>query len=605
MNGIKLKKCFPEIADAIIKEAEEAYNGMLILPGTMGKRFFVGNPIKWEDNPVGNKEYTYSLNRMGCLKVMAEAYTITGDEKYKNRVTSELRRWTDTVLPPSIDDVDAFSECSPWRALEVGGRGYNAWPVIIDAIPECRDILRESAAKHMEIIYNVSPKLWPKANHNHYLIENLGLLSFSVTYPELDKDQKYRNHAIRELGRCLKAQVTAEGAQIEGCPSYHNACLSLFALKSFILHEPIPLEIEKMYEHSIYSTMNIGGNFAIGDSHVGDNETVMLPSVSLYLATGDRSYLSKALHFDNSEMLMKEIAATIHRFNDYDKLKEDINAVLSEKHIIDLPLCAFQKSVGECFIRTGWEKEDISLSAIARSPIQNNHAHIDPLSFILTAFGKAFIMDPGIYTYKEGEDRYRYKSTRSHSTISINGKDAWQYISSWKYGPQKKSCIDNVAEIDGYHVIKMESECYENAIIKRTMALQKSTGILVIVDDINGLSDGDYAEVSFNVNSLSTVTGGRILYSEDPDANIKIETSKGILRTESCFYSPILDIENKTTMLRCRVDADGSSLLIPTVITPYKADMPEDAEILEEKGRITIKTGNLSLVYEKGEIHRC
>ncbi len=58
-------------------------------------------------------------------------------------------------------------------------------------------------------------------------------------------------------------------------------------------------------------------------------------------------------------------------------------------------------------------------------------------------------------------------------------------------------------------------------------------------------------------------------------------------------------------MLRCRVDADVSSLLIPTVITPYKADMPEDAEILEEKGRITIKTGNLSLVYEKGEIHRC
>ena len=126
MNGLKLKEHFPEIADAIIKEAEEAYNGMLILPGTMGKRFFVGNPIKWEDNPVGNKEYTYSLNRMGCLKAMAEAYSITRDEKYKDKVISELRRWTETVLPPPIENIEAFSECSPWRALEIGGRGYNA-----------------------------------------------------------------------------------------------------------------------------------------------------------------------------------------------------------------------------------------------------------------------------------------------------------------------------------------------------------------------------------------------------------------------------------------------------------------------------------------------
>ena len=604
MNGLKLKEHFPEIADAIIKEAEEAYNGMLILPGTMGKRFFVGNPIKWEDNPVGNKEYTYSLNRMGCLKAMAEAYSITRDEKYKDKVISELRRWTETVLPPPIENIEAFSECSPWRALEIGGRGYNAWPAIIDAIPECRELLRGSAAKHMEIIYNVSPKLWPKANHNHYLIENLGLLSLSVTYPELDKGLKYRNHAIRELDRCLKAQVTAEGAQIEGCPSYHNACLSLFALKSYILNEPIGPEIERMYEHSAYSTMNIGGNFAIGDSHEGDKETIMLPSVSLYLATGDRSYLSRALHFDSEDMLMKEIAASIHRFSDYDKLKADLNAVLSEEHTVSLPLCAFQKSVGECFIRTGWDKDDISLAAIARSPIQNNHAHIDPLSFILTAYGKALILDPGIYTYKEGEDRYRYKATGSHSTISINGRDAWKYISSWKYGPQKNSYMDRAVREDGYFMIRMVSECYENAVITRTMALFDEK-VLVIIDDIEGLRKGDYAEASFNINSLNAVIREGILYTEDADANIKIETSKGTLSLESSFHSPLLDIEEKTSMLRCKVNADGSNMMIPAVITPYKQEMEEAAEIIEEEGRIKIKTGRLSLVYEKGEIHKC
>ena len=75
-----------------------------------------------------------------------------------------------------------------------------------------------------------SPLAWPKADHNHYLMENLGLLCTACMFPELAEAEVWKQHAITELCRCMEAQVDEQGAQIEGCPSYHNGCVFWFAM---------------------------------------------------------------------------------------------------------------------------------------------------------------------------------------------------------------------------------------------------------------------------------------------------------------------------------------------------------------------------------------
>ena len=330
----------------------------------------------------------------------------------------------------------------------------------------------------MEILARISPRLWPEANHNHYLIENIGLLSFALLFPELDPGQAFRQQSEREVDRCLINQCTPEGGQIEGSPSYHNACLFWFALKGLLSkrsEDTVRLEyirqLNKMFSHSVQSTRNSGGCFPLGDSHGEDKETLALSALAMYLLSEDYHYLSIALHLCPKTALDEELRKNIFRFEDIGKLSTDYTTALTSKEKLDLPLISFQKTLGEAFIRSGWTKDDISLAVICKSPVQNMHAHIDPGSIDLTAFGKPLIVDPGIYTYKEGLDRYRFKSTLWHSTVTINGKDAWEYLGSWKYGTQKESGLEAVYGTPTYSVAQMRIGNYAPVQILRTILL--------------------------------------------------------------------------------------------------------------------------------------
>jgi hypothetical protein len=587
-KGKKIQRCFPEIAEKIITAAQYAYQGQLILPGTMGERHFVGDPVKWLDIPFDNKEYLYHLNRMGHLKVMAEAYGITGEERYAEKVVRELDNWIDTVPVPAISEtnLESFKVCSPWRALEVGSRGGDSWPVIVSCLAGSPNYtqpfatkIRESARIHMEILAEISPLLWPKANHNHYLIENIGLLSFSLFFPELDPVHIYRRQAERELDRCLANQCTQEGGQIEGSPSYHNACLFWFALKGLLMKQSGDtvspeyfVQLDKMFAHSIQSTRNCGGCFPLGDSHGEDKETLALPALALYLLKGDYHYLATALRFSSKEALDEEICKNIFRFDDIEKLSADYAEALASDEKPDLPLLSFQKTLGEAFIRAGWKKEDISLAVICKSPVQNMHSHIDPGSLDLTAFGKPLIVDPGIYTYREGLDRYRFKSTLWHSTITINHRDAWEYLGSWKYGEQKESRLETVYETPKFSVARMRIGNYAPVRILRTIMLVEKRFVLVI-DDLCGLS-GDLVEVSFNVNSTSLHTKENLVYTTDAGVNLLLQSSGAAVAEEPALYSPKIDFRQNSTMVRFKNQPNDASFLHVALVVPFLGDVP-------------------------------
>ncbi len=63
------------------------------------------------------------------------------------------------------------------------------------------------------------------------------------------------------------------------------------------------------------------------------------------------------------------------------------------------------------------------------------HAHADALSFQLWVDGQPVAVDPGTYTYEPVADRDYARSTRSHSTISIDGADQFELWSAFRTGP--------------------------------------------------------------------------------------------------------------------------------------------------------------------------
>ena len=56
-----------------------------------------------------------------------------------------------------------------------------------------------SLYEHARVLYLVAPILWPKADHNHYLMENDGLLYLACMFPEFKDADLWKQHALHEL----------------------------------------------------------------------------------------------------------------------------------------------------------------------------------------------------------------------------------------------------------------------------------------------------------------------------------------------------------------------------------------------------------------------
>jgi hypothetical protein len=69
------------------------------------------------------------------------------------------------------------------------------------------------------------------------------------------------------------------------------------------------------------------------------------------------------------------------------------------------------------------------------------HAHADALSFQLWWNGRPVVADPGTFTYEPGSDRDWFRSTRSHSTVLVDGRDQFRLWGAFRSGPLAKVAL--------------------------------------------------------------------------------------------------------------------------------------------------------------------
>ncbi len=591
-RGKEIRNQFPTLAERIIENADEAAKGMLILPGTGGKPAFIGNPPAWYRIPDSNKEYLFSLNRLVHLKLISEAYSLTGDERYSSAVMSQLENWLDTVTPPELTDdkgklrTEEFEKCTPWRALEVGIRCYRTLPMIISLMADTPyftdsflEKLLSSLTIHRDILYHISPLLWPHADHNHYLMENLGLMSISLMFPELDPDGRYLAHSQRELDRCMEAQCTGYGGQVEGCPSYHNGTVYWFSLRNYMAHlygisvpEEYTGKLEKMAIHSLYATRPRGGNHPWGDSHAADKETAALGALGYFMATGKSEYLRQVLCYLPKATLENDIMDNLWRIEN----REELKRILNEKPVTPiLPTVFWDKDLNQAFIKSSWGSDALSIMTGCRLPVKNLHAHMDPGGFDLVCCGRPILTDPGIYTYRDCEERHCFKSTPWHNCATINGEDAWEYRGSWAYGPQGEGCITSVTEKGNLVSVKSRYRRIKDDIIliRNLTVLEDRT--IIITDRAEGMSESDRLTAFFHADYPEMKKIAENCYgAADDEAGVIITAVHGSEQSELLpgMISDRVDVAHTSSRL-CFSSGRGQNLMI-TVIEPYRGETP-------------------------------
>ena len=356
---------FPALKADTVRKADLALQGMLVLPGTSAQPYFVGSPPGWKLNPVQDNEYVWSLNRMMHWIPLLQAYSLTGQGNYARRVTDELRDWLASCPRPPVEAIDRFNGVDPWRMLEAGIRMFSSWPLVLAHLlgsehfnPELLAAFAASVFEHGEALYRVSPVLYPQADHNHYLMESLGLLTAACLFPEFSTVEKWKAHAVRELERCAAVQIAEEGGQIEGCPHYHNACIGFFvralsvARANGINFSPdFLLKIKRGIDYSMYSLRPSGTAVPWGDS----DADIALPvdaALSGYRLFQQPDYLQIAVNCCGAEAVRARCVESAWEDSGFREVMSAIDRIAAQPNKISLPCDSWQKSLHQVMLRT-------------------------------------------------------------------------------------------------------------------------------------------------------------------------------------------------------------------------------------------------------------
>lgn len=585
-----LRDRLPGWKEQMVRQAQDAYDGMQILPGTSGKLFFVGIPPKWKELPVTDKEYLWSINRMYHWNTFIVATYLTGDQKYAVRMREELSDWIGQCPPPALVKEPAeaervFSGVSPWRTLEAGIRMFEVWPNIIRFLVAenqmDKELLYETAIAvygHGNVLYHIPPLLWPDADHNHYLMENLGLLFLTDLFPELADAPEWVRHANRELERCARNQLTRSGAQIEGCPTYHNLCMHYFCRwliisekNGFRICDEIRDMIRKGLDYSLGSFRPCGGGVPCGDSDA--DYYAVKSAVYGYRAFHDDIWMTGLKELLGKGCLEKEMAEFILEWGD----QPMIEVCGHEGGKSKLCRLSFQKEIGQVSYRTSWNADAMHVHFGCRMPGNNGHAHIDPLSFDFSALGKPMLVDPGRFTYDEANGRKMFKSAKMHNCLLINDREPYEYQSSWRFGEQRDGCLLKAEANDRYFWASGIHTCYFPIIHHRIVSMVESK-FLLVWDFLNHMRQDDIS-LYFHVDEECLYEGalpGSYHTENKEGRNILIcPAFKAESKLLDSYVSEYIDVRHKSCRALYEEKGVAGFKEYAVAIVPYEDKIPQ------------------------------
>ena len=580
--------------------AHYSMQNMFSLPGTMGKRIHVGTPPAWHECRTEDEEYLWSLNRTHYFSELTALYHLTGERTYAEKVMGDMINWIDTCPLRSLPDENTtpeemqairkhFSGLTPWRSLEVGIRMFDSWNMAYDrllhtdlmTVEDHTKIVR-SFYEHGLVLREMSPRYWPDANHNHYLHEMLGLLEIACLFPDLKEADAWREFAIHELGRCAKAQLTDDGAQLEGSPGYHYGCLGMFfallqLAKEFDLTLPADItdRCSKAVDYALMTSGPDGILVPFGDTACIDilNRLVC----SSYKAYGELGAAAKAF--------------AIHPTCDPDVVPEEVQAAAREFAKNAPAEDNLQRQVDQYFARTGWTRDASHFGFMCHTPVFNGHSHIDPMTFTLYLQGDPVVVDPSYYTYRECPERKLYKSPEYHSTLTFDNKHPYEYVQRWLFGPQKEGKIRSKYHFGNVYAADASHHCYDPDYHKRLCALV-GDDVFFVADDVANVTGTD-VRIYFHMHDPEVKVDGSVAKSDSIRVLLPADVEAEAVACERSTHTDI-------TRPSCRViitDRSGKSRQYLTLFT--KRDDVTDPKIERTEGgiRISYKQGTEEVAF--------
>jgi hypothetical protein len=245
------------------------------------------------------------------------------------------------------------------------------------------------------------------AERNHRTLELYALLIVSLALPELDRGGALRALAIEQLHENLLTDVREDGVHREQSTHYHCIALRSFLGArenarrfGFALPDGYDDRLARACEFAMHCHRPDGGIPALSDSDGGGYADLLALAADLlgrddfrWAATGGRA------------------------------------GTPPERRWPSFPRGGYHVQ------RSGWGDRGVAFAderflIFDTGPLgDGGHGHYDLLSVEIAAGGRALVVDPGRYTYDEGEPNLRhwFKGTAAHNTVVVDGLDQTPY----------------------------------------------------------------------------------------------------------------------------------------------------------------------------------
>lgn len=327
----------------------------------------------------------WELSRFYHAPILAYAYRETGDRRYLEECLAHMSDWIQK------------------NPLQRGPNWMNAMEAAIRAANWCLalDILRPSLAKAeppdryrvrlSRIIMSLDEHGWFIEHHleyggtNHEIAGYAGLVSLGAKLSGVSPDaDRWLSLGVRGLERCMAEQVYDDGVDFESSVAYHLFATELFATAAIAgravnadLSEKFFEKLEKMFPFAHQSKKQSGKHMNFGDNDSGRVHAITsLDTLAQFLFPQRTSQERTSVFFKNAQI------AILRSDNFFCAVDAGANG---------------QNGVG-------------------------GHCHNDVLSFELSFGASDFVIDQGTgwYTF-DGDVRNRFRSTRMHSTVMVDG----------------------------------------------------------------------------------------------------------------------------------------------------------------------------------------
>jgi len=527
----------------VVEAAERLLAHRFDLLGYHGLWF--GDPIDWHFDPVwkrrsplmhwsridpldaavvGDSKVVWELNRHQWLVRLAQAWTMTGDDRYAAACVNAIVSW---------QRANPYGVGINWASsLEVAFRVMSwSWVLLLirnapAATPEMVAATVAGIGQHAAHIARFLSRY--SSPNTHLTGEALGLLYAGTLFPEYRDASEWRRAAVRVLVDECARQVHPDGVHAEQATCYQRYTADIY-LQFLLLAQRNVIAVPAAIAESTERMVDVLLTLRRPDGSLPD------------IADGDGGELLPLVERrpDDARGLFAVAAARFAR-PDFawaaEGVAPEVPWLLGQRGVAAFEALSPAPPPGDgsrvlpdggyVVMRSGWGSDAhqmiVDVGALG-CPISSGHGHADLLSVQATVFGEPCLVDAGTYGYT-AEPRWRdfFRGTAAHSTVRIDGVDQaspagpfrWRQrpgarLSSW----ESTAVLDVVdAEHDGYERLADPVRC------RRRVVFVKPHGWLVI-DELSGATEHD-VEVTFQC-------GPDIRIDHGPDSWLRARTPGG------------------------------------------------------------------------------